>query len=700
MSVAEDSVAGDIRHSSAPPVDLSRVTYHYRLPVYIACAVLALAVNRFLGKEMAWDVLSYHLYSGFSALHDRFAQDYFAAGIQTYLNPYAYVPFYVLATSGLSALEVGSLLALLHSIILCLTFELALVAFSSGTRAQRAGMAACAVAMAAINPILLQQLGTSFTDVTTGELVLAGWLLLATTVRSPSAMRVVLAAGLLGTASALKMTNAVHALSAATVLIMIQQPTLSRIRHLATYGTALCVSFAIVAAPWSYRLATSFGNPFFPLLNNVFRSPEFPTEPLRLFRFIPSSLTEALLRPLAMLNPVPMVHEEFSSPDLRYAVLLILVAVLLVQWLLKRYQRGRTSPTGNSAVDIRVLTALGCGFAVDWGLWLTASGNGRYFVPLSCIAAVLVVGTLFLVFAERPKARNYALAVIFATQLVQLCMGAELRWNGVAWDEGPWFGVQVPQRLASEHALYLSMGPESNSFVAPYLAPDAGLINFAGAYPLGVRGANGAKVAELIRRYAPHLRVLARGEYLYPDSERRSPGVSEVNDAVRRLGLRVDSSDCATITVRGLPPGLEIRIVSSRPAEKPTLTRTEGGSAATTFLIACALVPDHADHSVEFARNRAAALVLDRLEDACPQLFQPRRPPTDDRGTLSRRYYFNSDLIAWVSHDEVKFIDTMVDDGIVRLGRESEWLRAPQKVSCNRHGGHYFARLTGPAPAN
>ena len=40
-----------------------------------------------------------------------------------------------------------------------------------------------------------------------------------------------------------------------------------------------------------------FGNPFFPFLNNIFRSPEFTTEPLRHFRFIPSSVAEALWRP-------------------------------------------------------------------------------------------------------------------------------------------------------------------------------------------------------------------------------------------------------------------------------------------------------------------------------------------------------------------------------------------------------------------
>ena len=52
----------------------------YRLPVYIACTALALVINYLIGKEVGWDTLNYHLYAGFSAVNDRFAQDYFAAG--------------------------------------------------------------------------------------------------------------------------------------------------------------------------------------------------------------------------------------------------------------------------------------------------------------------------------------------------------------------------------------------------------------------------------------------------------------------------------------------------------------------------------------------------------------------------------------------------------------------------------------------
>src|SRR5687767_12957772 len=131
----------------------------YRLPVFLTCAVLALVTNFLLGKEMAWDALNYHLYAGFSALNDRFSQDYFAAGPQSYLNPYVHVPFYLLVRAGLSALQVSSVLAIAHSIILWLTFELAAyVCPASLDSRRRLIFGLCTVALAFINPILMQQI--------------------------------------------------------------------------------------------------------------------------------------------------------------------------------------------------------------------------------------------------------------------------------------------------------------------------------------------------------------------------------------------------------------------------------------------------------------------------------------------------------------------------------------------------------------
>lgn len=687
MSVAVD-VTGRHLASDAPLIADSRGALLFRLPFFLACTLFALVINYALGKEMAWDVLNHHLYSGFAAVHDRFAQDYFAAGAQAYLNPYAYVPFYALVASGLPALAVASVLAALQSIILWLTFELALAVSPAGTPRRRAVFALCAVAMAALNPVLLQQLGTSFTDLTTAEVVLGGWLLLATTVRSPNALRVVAAAALLGAATALKLTNAVHAVSAAVLLLFLPVPFARRFRFACAYGVTLAVSFALVAAPWAYRLEKAFGSPFFPLFNSVFRSPEFTTESLRHLRFIPSNLAEALWRPFAMLDPWVMVHVEVRAPDSRYALLLVLAGILLLLRLVRARQSvhgaaptsqpGAAGSTATPVADPRLLAALGSGFAVDWVLWLSGSGNSRYFIPLACVAGVLVMALVFNLFCRWPKARNYVLISIFATQALQVWMAGELRWAPAPWG-GKWFEVSVPESLTKHPNLYLMVEVRSNSFLAPYLPPDAGLIDISGSYPLEATGPNGKRVEALIERYAPHVRLLVTGERLYADAERRAPTVSGINSAVQAYGLQVDPGDCATITVRGIASDPEFGT----------------GLPSPLFLVSCALIPDHDDHSADRARERTASIVLDRLEDACPELFRPRRVPTGRYAYMWRRIYVNTDLVAWVSKNEVKFFDPVRGDDTVYLGSESDWAQAPSRLACGRRNGHYFARVLG-----
>jgi hypothetical protein len=661
----------------------------YRFVVYLACTVFALSLNYLLGKDMPPDTLQYHIYAGFNAVHDRFDQDYFPAGPNAYFNPYIYLPLYGLISSNLSSLEISSILAITHSILLWLTYELALVVCPLQDRRERLKFGLCALAFTLVNPILLQQIGSTLADITTAVLVLAGWLFLARTVRAPSLGRTICAGLLCGLAAGLKLTNAVHAIAGIGVLMLLPTSLWERVRHGIAYGVALGISVFVVLAPWSCRLQGRFGNPLFPLMNSVFKSPEMTTQGARTMRFIPETAGEFLWRPFAMIDPVTMVHVEMSAPDPRYALLLIVTGIYFCRWLWVRRLAPASHPDAcDDAHPARVLAAIGFGLALDWVLWLDGSGNSRYFLPMSSVAGVVLVALLYRLLA-RAKARNYLIACILGTQCVQLWMAADYRWNGTAWDDH-WINVQVPQRLRSERNLFFSIGAQSNSFVAPYLAADSGLINISGLYILGPDGANGARIAALIKRYAPNLRMLIPGERIYAAGEHRAPTRVQIDEALAPFSLRVDEGDCATISVRGLPPPLEFVPAGSKsPAPRPH---------DTSYLLSCAVVRDDTDHSAQIPLHRSADLALDHLEDACPALFQPRRLRTEYIGDGGLRHYVATDLNAWVSHGSVKFRQPSVGGDIVFLGSESDWVRAPLELRCGRRNGRYFAILPSPPP--
>jgi hypothetical protein len=442
----------------------------------------------------------------------------------------------------------------------------------------------------------------------------------------------------------------------------------------------------VTAAPWSYRLAKTFGNPMFPLLNNVFKSPEMTTASSKAYRFIPDSLTEALLRPFEMSGTGPMIHEELSSPDIRYALLLLVFLIFVTAWFWRSIRRGSipfAAPHSESAT--RALAALGFGFAADWIVWLSGSGNSRYFIPMACVAAVLAVALLFRLLANHILGRNGILLAVFVAQGAQLAMATDYRWNPAPWD-GHWFNVEIPERLAAEPSLYLSMGGPSNSFLVPFLAKGSRFVNFSGSYVLGPDGATASRVRAMIRSSGPHLRVLVSGKGIFPDAERREPRQSDVDDILRTFGLRVDMSDCENITVQGLRPRPWRAFDSSLPAT-PT-PRHEG------LFASCHLVPDSTDQSQELAARRAVDIVLNRLEDACPALFQPARTQTEHVNDTWLRAYGATDLTAWVGKGEVKFVDATRNPREILVGREEAWAKGPQPLECGRRHGIYFARLT------
>ena len=106
----------------------------WRVLTCAAALLFALGWTLVQGKDLHWDALNYHLYLGFSALNDRFAQDFFAAGAPSYLNPYAYVPLYLMVKAGVPALWIAVAFATFHATILWLVFE---IGVAGGLRGER-----------------------------------------------------------------------------------------------------------------------------------------------------------------------------------------------------------------------------------------------------------------------------------------------------------------------------------------------------------------------------------------------------------------------------------------------------------------------------------------------------------------------------------------------------------------------------------
>src|SRR5215470_14647565 len=109
------------------------------------CSVACVAWSWWAGRDLNWDQLNYHFYAAYLYVDDRLARDFMGASIQGYLNPLAYVPFYLMVRANWHSLVIGSTLAVIHSTCLWLTYGISRVLIPAHVRNREAMIAVSVV---------------------------------------------------------------------------------------------------------------------------------------------------------------------------------------------------------------------------------------------------------------------------------------------------------------------------------------------------------------------------------------------------------------------------------------------------------------------------------------------------------------------------------------------------------------------------
>ncbi len=83
----------------------------------LIATLLAGAVAAYLlGKDLNWDFYNYHLYSPLAYWTQDLKSEFMGAGMQRYLNPLGYLPFYWMVAAGWHSAIIGMLLGAFHSL--------------------------------------------------------------------------------------------------------------------------------------------------------------------------------------------------------------------------------------------------------------------------------------------------------------------------------------------------------------------------------------------------------------------------------------------------------------------------------------------------------------------------------------------------------------------------------------------------------
>lgn len=113
-------------------------------------------------------------------------------------------------------------------------------------------------------------------------------------------------------------------------------------------------------------------------------------------RFRPDDAIELLTRSFEMADFRPGVYVEKIAPDLRPAILIILLLIFSAIYAVRKIRTKRLSKTNSDThKNHKVIFSCILGWLIAWLGWLSISGNGRYAMPLLIIIGPLIGALLF-----------------------------------------------------------------------------------------------------------------------------------------------------------------------------------------------------------------------------------------------------------------------------------------------------------------
>jgi hypothetical protein len=436
-----------------------------------ACAI-ALALAH--GKDLDWDLLNYHYYNGWALLHDRLDRDIAAAQLQTYFNPLLDAGGY-LAIAHLPPWLVASLYALVQSANAGLLFLLARRLLRERIAAEDVRTwVALALALAGMTGAIFRaEIGGGVGDTLVSIPLLGSVALVVCRHHRQHTLRVLFVAGALaGCAAGLKLVAAIHAAGFGLAIWVLPAPSAWR-RCLQTgvFGAGALLGWAALDGWWRLHLWQEFGNPFFPLFNQWFRSPYATLAPLADTRFLPHGLGQALIYPLYWLVHPAAVSDAGRFLDLR----LPLWFVVGLLWIARRQWGGRRRPLEAGSAFLL------SGSTLSYLLWLTVFGVYRYLATLELLAPLaltLLLGDL----VRAPRARRVGFAALLAL-LVVLVLPMKYARGDLS---GDYFGIALPPSAQqATQGLVLLGGVSPIAFVVPALSEALDFVrvssNFHGA---------------------------------------------------------------------------------------------------------------------------------------------------------------------------------------------------------------------------
>lgn len=515
----------DARHGSMP-IGWRRLPH----PVIagIAGVVLMLVVSRVSGQDYNWDLLNYHFALPQLLLSSRDELNVAPSGLQSWFNPFGYIPAYLLITS-LPPWLASAALATMSGLNAPLIYLIADAVVADLPRDVRARASYGCVAIGMSGAIMFSEAGTTFLDSTLSIAVLAAIYVVIVGLRSPdraqATRHIALAGVLLGAACGLKLTNAPMAMGMAGAIALCV--VTRRVSPVAIAALAIggITGFALSGGWWAWRMWAAFANPVFPMFNDLFRSPFAPTVPTVDATFLPRDWTGIVTYPWHWLVGDMTPGSELPMVDRRYPVALIAAVMVGIGGVAHRDRRDVRHDAGLLIAWFALVTYL---------VWLFAFGFLRYLVPIELLSGVLLLAALRLLPIVTVR---HLPAVMIAAAFILSITTQHATW-GRAPFTADWFGARGITAIHRPGTVYVLPGDTPLGFLIHSFPDDARFVRLGGTFPLSTNDRLGARASDMIRA-APFVRSLAA-----------APTDPDGKATLRRFGLMIRTNQCRFITTK------------------------------------------------------------------------------------------------------------------------------------------------------
>jgi hypothetical protein len=536
------AVTDTSKAQSSFAVGMLLTAWRFRIYLLIGGATGFLSVA--FGPDNNWDLRFYHLYAPWAYLHGRYLYDVGPAQFQGFFNPTADFLFYALTSSVLNETPriVAFIMGAVHGINAVLILAIAFHVLRPFELRERSMLTASALLMGVSGAGFVSLLGTTTNDLVNSIFVLGsllGVLKVADQENESGAWRGFAWSGLLaGIGVGLKYTAAIFipGLGLIAFIVAVRRRTVT---GPIAFGVAAMLGFLAVAGHHLLTLWHVFGNPIFPLFNNIFQSPYYEPESIRDAQFLPRDLSQIIAYPFYWARTNSELVSELPFRDIRGAIAYIAVVAGLLALVSSRVRIERrrdglfTETRGLGLVFIFVV--------MSYFIWALGLGNYRYAVTLEMLTGIVTMGALIWLFEDS------RLRIVVAIVLLTIATTTTVYPD---WGHGEhpsastrparygdrYVDVRVPQLPANSIVLIATWSPVA--YFIPFAEPTAQYLGIENNYlELSQNNKLASEVKHIMRAQGRTKFLLSIGEF---DS-------NKMNSLLEQFGLRLSMLPCQPI---------------------------------------------------------------------------------------------------------------------------------------------------------